>query len=233
MDALVTWLLTAMLSWCPPAVYFAPYGETVADATVRLRAVAEDVMTVAMDAKEPPAFTGAAGRVKTALLSAAIGSKETSFQIFVDEGKCNQHGYKADRRGNCDGGHAFTYWQMHVFNGGYILMDDGTLTSPRYAPAIAASHPDLVIGGDELLADRQVAARVAQRLVRQAMHQYGSLCSFTGEPCRGDHPKADERLARAQAYWQAHPFTGIIPEPATVGSKYLASNAAPAQPTTE
>jgi hypothetical protein len=232
MEALITYILTAMLTWCPVASYYVPYGETEEQATTRMKVVAEDIVTVAMDSSEPPVFSGPSGRLKTALLEASIGSFETSFQKFVDEGKCNAPGFHADRRGNCDGGTAFTFWQIHVFGGGYILLDDGSLSTALLSPALAHARPDLVVSGPQLLADRQTAVRVAQRVIHKTMHDYHSLCGFTGEPCTGSHPKADHRLERAQVYMQQHPFTEPMPEPITAVSKYLASNATTSTPTT-
>lgn len=208
MPAIVSYILTAILTWCPPAVYFAPYGETTEQATTRLTKIAEDIAAVAYDENEPSVFAGDTGRAKTALLHAAIASKENSFQRFVDEGRCNQRGYVVDRRGGCDGGHAFSLWSIHVFGGGYILLDDGTLSSAEASPQIALTHPELIVQGAQLLADRKTAIRVAQRIERQSLRQYHSLCAYSGEPCAsGRHPKAEARLERAQQYWAEHPFT--------------------------
>jgi hypothetical protein len=224
MEAFIAYILTAMLAWCPPQTYYVPYGESVDDATARLKSIAEDIALVAMDAAEPPVFAGQTGRLKTALLEAAVGSMESSYQRFVGEGLCNKPGYRADRRGDCDGGRAFTYWQMWVFNGGYILLGDGTLSAPRWLPQLAQSRPEIVIRGPELLSDRPTAVRVAQRIMRKSMRESGSLCAYSGEPCEGLHPKADVRLDRAQAYWRRHPFEGTIPEPVVATAKYVASN---------
>ncbi len=207
MTAIVSYLLTAMLAWCPPAAYFAPYGETTAEATERLRTIAEDIAAVAFDESEPPVFQGDTGRIKTALLHAAIASKENAFQRFVDEGLCNKRGYVADRRGNCDGGQAYSFWSIHVFGGGYLLLSDGTLSSVAASPDVARARPELIVQGVQLLADRKTAVRVAQRLERQSLRAYHSLCAYSGEPCAGHHPKADARLERAQTYWAEHPFT--------------------------
>lgn len=220
MSAIVTYLLTAILSWCPPAIYFAPYGETADQATARLTKISEDIVAVALDENEPAVFAGDTGRFKTALLHAAIASKENSYQRFVDEGLCNKRGYVPDRRGGCDGGHAFSLWSIHVFGGGYILQPDGTLATVESAPQTAHDHPELIVQGAQLLADRKTAIRVAQRIERQSLRQYHSLCAYSGEPCAsGHHPKADARLERAQQYWAEHPF----PTP----PQQLASNQGP------
>lgn len=218
MQNLVVYIFAAMLSWVPVR-NLVPYGETEDEVNVRFHSVAEDIVTVALDASEPSVFARGDGRVKTALLLAAVASFEGGFQKFVDDGSCNKRGYHADRRGDCDGGHAFTFWQLHVAGNGYILLEDGTLGSVFYSPAAvvkAAEESGSIIRGPELLADRKIAIRVAQRIMRDSLRQHGSLCAYSGESCdesAGAHPKASARFDRAKAYFAAHPFTDAIPEP--------------------
>jgi hypothetical protein len=207
MQNLVAYLLTAMLSWVPLSSH-TPYGETESEARTRYESIAADVAAVALDPTEPAVFGGADGRVKTAILQVAIASLETGYQKFVDAGDCNQASYHADRRGNCDGGHAHSLWQIHVFGGGYLLLADGSLGSVLGSTGYAAAHPDEVVRGPQLIADRRTAARVAERIERVSMRQYNSLCAFSGEPCdEGRHPKAALRLARAKDYYARHPFS--------------------------
>jgi hypothetical protein len=223
MQNLIAYIFVAILSWVPVR-NLTPYGESEDDAKARLHSVAEDIVTVALDQSEPPVFARADGRVKTALLQAAIASMETGFQKFVDDGSCNRSGYVADRRGDCDGRHAFSLWQIHVSGGGYVLLEDGTLSSKMYAsPEVLKTHQ--VIGGDELVADRKNAVRVAQRVERDSLKYHGSLCAYSGESCMDDrHPKAKARLERATTYYAAHPFTNAIPEPVAVSSNATAGS---------
>jgi len=209
MQILTHYLLAAILTWLPVRSYFVPYGETEAEAKTRLESIASDLSSVTLDPVEPPAFAGDEGRMKTALLLASIGSFETSYQTFVQEGKCNQPGYVPDRRGSCDGGHAFSFWQIHVFGGGYVLGDGGALlTAETYGQIHPGDETIRILRGPDLISDRKSAIRVAERLVRSSLRQYHSLCAFTGESCEpGRHPKADVRLERAQAYLRSHPFT--------------------------
>ena len=60
--------------------------------------------------------------------------------------------------------------------------------------------------GQDLLADRQRAARVALHMMRTSLKRSGTLCGYTGEaaPC----PKARQRLEFARDYLRAHPFDG-------------------------
>lgn len=206
MQSLIQYVFVAILAWVPVR-NLTPYGESESDARARLHAVAEDIVTVAMDAAEPATFTGTDGRIKTALLQASIASLEAGFQKFVEDGTCNTPGYVPDRRGNCDGGHAFSLWQIHVFGGGYLLLEDGLLQTTQFARGYASAHPDEVVRGQNLIADRKIAARVAQRLERSSLKNYHSLCAFTGEPCGdGEHPKALARFDRAKDYFAKHPY---------------------------
>ena len=225
MQNLIQYIFIAILSWVPIR-NLTPYGETEDEARARLHSVAEDIVTIAMDKSEPSVFARADGRVKTALLQASIASMETGFQKFVDTGDCNQANYRADRRGNCDGGHAFSLWQIHVFGGGYLLLEDGTLGSVMYSPSVAQAHPEWIIKGADLVSDRKKAIRVAQRSERASLNQFHSLCGYSGEHCEdGEHPKAKARFDRAVEYYQKHPFTDPIPEPVDLAT--IASNAAP------
>jgi len=219
MTQLIQFILTAILSWVPVG-NLTPYGETEDEVKARYHSIAEDIVMVAMDASEPSVFSHADGRVKTALLHAAIASMETGFQKFVDDGSCNKSDYHADRRGDCDGRHAFTLWQIHISGGGYILLEDGSLTSRMYASRdVLQAHA--VLGGSELIADRKIAIRVAQRIERQSLVQFHSLCSYSGESCMEDrHPKAKARLDRAMNYYREHPFTDTIPLPVQMASNY-------------
>lgn len=203
-----------MLAWIPVR-NLTPYGETEEQALGRMHSIAEDIVTVAMDINEPPTFARADGRIKTALLQAAIASMETGYQKFVDNGSCNKPDYVADRRGNCDGHHAFSLWQIHVAGNGYLLLEDGSLGSVFYSPAaVVKAHENSVIRGPELVADRKTAVRVAQRIERDSLRQHHSLCSYSGESCEeGGHPKAKARFDRAVDYYSKHPFVGTIPEP--------------------
>lgn len=222
MQLLISYIFVAMLSWVPIG-NLTSSGETEEAARARLHSIAEDIVTVALDEKEPPVFARADGRVKTAILQAAIPSLEGGYQKFVDQGDCNQRGFRADRRGNCDGGYAFSLWQIHVTGGGYIFLEDGALGSVAYARETAKAHPEWIMQGKDLIADRKNAVRVAQRLERYSLTNFHSLCAYSGEPCGdGEHPKAKARLDRAMDYYAKHPFTSSssssAPEPVVVVS---------------
>jgi hypothetical protein len=219
MQLFITYLLTAMLSWVP-VTNLTPYGETEDQAMGRMHSIAEDIATVVLDRDEPPIFAAAEGRIKSGLLLASIASFEGGFQKFVDDGICNRRDFIGDRRGNCDGHHAFSLWQIHVAGDGYLLLEDGSLGSVYYSPPdVVRSHPN-VIKGPELIADRKTAIRVAQRIARDSLKRYHSLCAYSGESCDDDtrHPKAKARLERAVEYYRHHPYVDPLPEPVTIAS---------------
>lgn len=205
MESIITYVLAAMLSWVP-IQNLTPYGESEAEARVRLRAIATDIVTVAFDPAEPPVFAGADGRIKTSLLHAAIASMEGGFQKFIEDGACNKPGYAGDRRGNCDGGHAWSLWQIHIFGNGYLFMADGSLSSVDASPDYAREHPDEIVRGPQIISDRMKAVRLAQRLERSSIKRFNSLCAYTGECDNANQAKAVVRLDRAKNYFAHHPY---------------------------
>ena len=94
MDVLWPWVLTAMVTWAPPA----------SDADLqRYKAIAEDIEAVAYDPAEPAAFDGPEGRARTALLLASTAYDESYFRADVDDGRA---------RG--DSGHSVCVMQVWV-----------------------------------------------------------------------------------------------------------------------
>lgn len=224
----VGYILSAMISWVPltnqylrdasghwqrTTMGFVQEDQTQARA--RYEAIARDIVDVSFDDNNTPLFKGADGRAKTALLSAAIGSLEGGYHKWVDDGTCNTAAFQAvaqaQHRNECDGGAAFSIWQIHI-EAGYIFKDD-ELTQTRFLPkSYVSAHTDDLITKARIVADRHVAALMAYYLMRYSLHNYHSLCSYTGESCTGRHPLADVRLGRAEAYLRTHPFTMPSPE---------------------
>jgi len=224
---LTKYILAAMLTWVPLNNQTI-YGETEADALARYEATAFDIVSSVLAPNEPWIFKDSNG-VKEALELASIASFEGGFQTFVEDGSCNVKGYKPDGRGGCDGGHAFSNWQIHVYGNGYILQNDGGLTTVDAEKNVArllkkpvSYDPSEVIQGSTLIEDHGVAARLALHLVRLSWQSAHSLCGFTGEDCGegriidghlvGGHPKARLRHQRAVDYEKNHPF---VPDPGT------------------
>jgi hypothetical protein len=225
MTNLIAYVLAAMLSWVSVSSLAISGRETEDQVRTRCLSIATDIVAVALDENEPPVFARQDGRIKTALLHASIGSLEGGFQRFVDDGSCNRLDFVADARGNCDGRTAFSTWQIHVVSNGYLLLSDGTLGGVMYTPDVAKAHPEWVVLGQDMIRDRKLAVRVAQRLERASLKAHGSLCTYSGEPCEdGLHPKADHRLQRAVSYYRAHPFvTQTAPADDSVSANTQAS----------
>jgi hypothetical protein len=183
MDPMSQYILTAMLTWVPLSSQTAN-GESEVDARTRYESIAQDIAANSQDATEPPIFKGATteeAQVKTALELGSISSFEGGYQKFVDEGTCNQKGYKADGRGNCDGGGAWTIWQMHTMHG--LWFKGLGLTSMDGEPNYGKQHPDETMWtGAMLVADRRTAAKMALHMIRTSYKDRGgSLCGYTGE----------------------------------------------------
>jgi hypothetical protein len=103
MDALVSYLVTAMLSWVP---LHAQTAETKDEAMARYESIAQDAAAVAYDDQEAPLFWGPQGRTMTALLMLSVASFESSYRKAVDDGT-----------GLGDHGHSFCLMQIRVGSG--------------------------------------------------------------------------------------------------------------------
>jgi hypothetical protein len=214
------YILAAMIQWQPLSghVIRKPDGAYEVDAHgffvkedpeevhERYQLTASQIVDVAFDLSLPALFKGPSGRIKTALQLAAIGSLEGGFHKFVEDGDCNKPGFKSDKAGDCDGGGAFSNWQIHIWGGGYVIKD-GELTQLSYLPKdYAKDHPTDVIHGVDLVKNRRLAALIAYYLVRYSTHNFHSLCQYAGEPCDGPHPLATQRAERAVNYFRDRPF---------------------------
>jgi hypothetical protein len=162
-------------------------------------AVARDIANVASDASEQPIWGDDVTRAKTAIVLTALAFFESRFWRFVDEGICNGRDSSRVRAlGNCDGGYAYSLWQIHPEDG-LVLVGDG------WAHARDVRGVREVITGKMLIADRTLAARVALHIARRSIRAGAGLCQYTGElgPC----PKGNTRLGFALRWVARHPFT--------------------------
>jgi hypothetical protein len=92
MDYLLTYILAAMIAWCPPLNhrYSQSYKMTAEEKDThtlqRYHDIASDIAAVTME--EEPLFKGDLGRVKSALITASIASYESGqFREDVDNVK--------------------------------------------------------------------------------------------------------------------------------------------------
>lgn len=190
---LEAYVLDAMRTWAPPA--------TMIDRDTRHYAgIARDIVDVVQD--ERPAWADDHTKAKTAILLAAIAYWESHFWRHVDDGTCNDPiaAKKAfaliARTGNCDGGWAYSLWQVHP-EGGIVLTKDG------WKHSWDAPGEKAIVGAD-MIKDRRVAARVALRMARASIERSGTLCGYSGEP--GPCPKAVVRLDFARSWSRRHPY---------------------------
>lgn len=195
--AVTRYLVAAMTFWSPLEEHAPEPAGVVLE---RYTAIAHDIAEVCLDPEEPPVFRSGEedGRVPTCVLLGSIAFHEGHFFKFVDDGSCNQKGFKPDRRGTCDNGKAFSIWQIQPGKSGLILFDD------TWGWWNVRSQ-ERRITGDDLIRDRQLAARTALHMARQSL-KVGSLCVYTGEPCKERHPRANLRLDAAMKWSRKNPF---------------------------
>jgi hypothetical protein len=104
MNPITTYILSAMTAWVPITDH--AYYERREITEARYVSIANTVVETAYDDKRKPLFEGEDGRIKSALLLAAIASTESFFIKDVDT--CR-------RGGDCEGGHCLAWgdWQTH------------------------------------------------------------------------------------------------------------------------
>jgi len=184
--------LEAMLAWAPPSTIAQTHS------TESYPQIASDVVDVALDPGEPALWADDADKSRTVTLLATIAYFEGHFWPYVEAGVCNDERLRADpvlRNGGCDGGRAYSLWQIHPVRN-MVLLDNGL-----WGRAVGDS--DRVITGDKLLADRKLAARTALHFLRASLRRDGTLCEYTGER-RPNCPKADRRLRFALDWAESH-----------------------------
>lgn len=141
------------------------------------------------------------------LLLASLAYWEGSrFADYADRSLCTDKTWRASKEGrrfmhlggDCDGGHAFSLWQIHPIEakdakGSHI---DGVCDREHVGPG-------MYDGVDGI--NRYGAARCALELARESIATRGNLMQYTGE-IGYVHPKADERLEFARAAIKKHPW---------------------------
>jgi hypothetical protein len=192
-QALTKYILESMKVWAPPSSMVQTHS------TGNFEAIAKDMVDTVLDPGEPALWKTDTSKTKTVTLLATMALFEGHYWKYVEDGTCN----KSDRsdpvlkNGSCDGGEAFSLWQVHPMSG-LVLLDNGL-----WGWAVDKNRPD-VITGAKLLADRKVAAKTALHFLRASIKRDGTLCEYTGEkkPC----VKAAERMDFAVNWLEKHPM---------------------------
>jgi hypothetical protein len=208
-EALKAYLLSTMTEWAPPA------NQPDQD-TSNYEDIASDIATVMLWKEEPPFWKDDKNKGKSALMVATIGYWEGHYWKFVDSGLCNSTKWLKSKEGarltgpkaTCDGGHAYSIFQIHADRGGIALRydkdDSGSLVGAGYGYHYDVPEEAFVTGRD-MVFDRKKAVIAVIHMLRPAVAANNNLCEYTGEtrPCS----KGKERLQWMQKWWSLHPFT--------------------------
>lgn len=190
---LSNYLLAAIVSWLQTAQ---PASEEM---VARQRSVADDVAAVVSDESEPAVWKQ--GAVMSGLVLASLAVMEGGISRYVDSGECNDLGWREKNRsvlaaGDCDGGRAYSLWQIHAGKGLVLVAGGGY--------AYRGQAEGQLVTAQDMVGDRKVAARAALHILRSSVRHGGGLCEYTGE--KGQCPKAKMRLEKAERYLRAHPY---------------------------
>jgi hypothetical protein len=207
-EALKDYLLSAMREW-------APAQNQPEQDTSNYEDIAGDIAAGMLLKEEPAFWKDDANKGKSALLVTSIGYWEGHYWKFVDDGRCNSSKWLKSREGarltgpkaTCDGGFAYSIFQIHADRGGIALDydedDDGNLIGTGYGYHYDRPSAPFVTGRD-MIFDRKRAVSAVIHMLRPAVAAGHNLCEYTGEsrPCK----KGKERLDWALKWWTSHPF---------------------------
>jgi hypothetical protein len=185
MEALVTYLVAAMVAWIPPRAHeLGDPPEPRADALVRYESIARDLATVVADESESPLFGGPDARAQTALVMLSVASFESSYAREVDFGI---------GRGVGDAGNSWCLMQLRVGRG---------TTREGWT-------------GRELVEDRTKCFRAALHLLRgsfnacQKLPLFDRLSAYAIGRCQRDLFKSHSRVSRAFGWWDRHKLASL------------------------
>ncbi len=188
MNALVAYLLAAMIAWSPPHEhgYYEPREETLA----RYEAIARTIANVVMDPAEPPLFGGPNGRAETGLFVASVAFYESGGfrrDVYLGTGK--------HARG--DAGKSWCLMQVNI--GGGRTAEDWT-------------GLDLVNDQDKCI--RAGLHRMRESFVHCKSQTFiDRLSGYTDGRCRDGADAAHRRIRRAVDFWAQHPPRALEPPP--------------------
>ncbi len=195
-EAMKDYLLVAMKTWSPAKTM--PHKDIS-----HYDAIAQDIASVVLSPSEPTLFEGDDDKHRTAILITTLAFFEGRFLTYVDNGDCNDGAWRKEAWNKkeiwapniCDGGYAYTLWQIHDEGG--IELSNGEWTYKFGS-----------VKGTDMVANRQLAVVTALHFVRKSLRVSHGLCGYTGDDgCS----KATTRMRFAHAYLEHHPFTAATP----------------------
>jgi hypothetical protein len=184
MNALIAYLIAAMVTWSPPADhdYYASREETLD----RYAAIAHDIATVALDPAEAPLFGGPQGRAQTALLVASVAFYESGgYRRDVDFG--------IGKKARGDSGRSWCLMQINLGEG-------ATLESWTGRDLVAERQKCLRVG---LRRMRDSFAMCKELPFMDRLSGY-----TTGRCTEGDD-YSHRRMRRALDWWTSHPLDEV------------------------
>jgi hypothetical protein len=179
MNALIAYLLAAMVTWSPPGDH--DYYERREETLERYASIARDVAEVALDPTEAPLFGGPQGRVQTGLLLASVAFYESGgYRRDVDFGIGNK------ARG--DSGRSWCLMQINLGDG---------MTAERW------SGRDLVLDRQKCI--RVGLRRMRQSFDMCKGEAFvDRLSGYTTGRCMADDDFSHRRMKRALGWWSQH-----------------------------
>jgi hypothetical protein len=184
MNALIAYLLAAIVTWSPPSDH--DYYELREETLDRYASIARDIATVALDPAEAPLFGGPQGRAQTGLLLASVAFYESGgFRRDVDLGLGN--------RARGDSGRSWCLMQINIGDGttierwtGHNLVED---RQKCFRAGLRKLRQSFAMCQNQSFADR--------------------LSGYTKGRCTDDDDFSHRRLNRALDWWSSHRLDGV------------------------
>jgi hypothetical protein len=184
MNALIAYLLAAMVTWSPPSDH--DYYESREETLDRYASIAHDIAAVALDPAEAPLFGGPQGRTQTGLLVASVAFYESGgYRRDVDLG--------IGKKSRGDSGRSWCLMQVNLGDG---------ITVESW------SGRDLVNERQKCL--RVGLRRMRQSFAMcQETAFIDRLSGYTKGRCTDDDDYSHRRMKRALQWWAAHPLDDV------------------------
>jgi hypothetical protein len=192
------------------AVFVGREDETVEAVLARVATTAEQVAGILLDGFDDD-LESVDDVPKAGLILMSLAFNESRFRAYVDDGRCNDTTWRKSplgrrllKLGSCDGGIAYSLFQIHVYEGVHLYW--GTMSGAEWGfrPDPTARR-ERVAHADDLLADRRLAIVTALHMVRASLAAHAGLCHYTGESIK-HCPKGEARINLAIRYQAAHPY---------------------------